>query len=185
MKVASLLLLLTLVCPLVMAAQSPGVTTEQLKERTKTFRNNKRFSVEYDRFKNLTHISVGPFRVEDGLVSGLSVEAWFTFKGTTRPAETTTVYLTVSRYGSGWAFLDDRRLLAIIDGQRLDFGEGDRESSVRRGGVSEALYYDMPFERFEQVANAKSVEMRIASKEFTLKDEHREAFRDLISLATR
>jgi hypothetical protein len=85
----------------------------------------------------------------------------------------------------------DRTLYAIIDGERQELGIGIREVQDERGFVaamggvrkSERLSFPMERDVFARIAKAKIVEMKIAQFEFKLKDEHRQAFRDLMSLA--
>jgi hypothetical protein len=67
----------------------------------------------------------------------------------------------------------------------MEFGEGDRDSDIRRGGVSESMIYSIPIERFLKMGQATSTELKIGRVELTLKDEHKEAFRDLYSLAVQ
>jgi len=58
---------------------------------------------------------------------------------------------------------------------------GRRDSDIKLGGVNEALAVSVPYETFLKIANGTSVEMKLGVKEFKLKDEHLEGFRDLAS----
>jgi hypothetical protein len=71
----------------------------------------------------------------------------------------------------------------VADGQRYDLGPGQsKDYEIRRHRVSELMVYKIPLDTFTSIANAKSAELQIGQKEISLKDEHLEAFRDLISL---
>jgi len=101
-------------------------------------------------------------------------------------------------YSQDWLFLreESRELYAIIDGERVRFGIGERESDIPTGFaaglatlgtgrvmVHERLMYKLSREDFSKLANSKSVELKVGNYEFKLKDEHQQAFRDLMSLA--
>lgn len=151
--------------------------TDGLQQRIKTFRNSKRFAVNYDRFKDQTRVSVGPF-----IPKSVTIEARFYFKGKQLADPITDAYLMLRSYGSDWRFLNNRTLYAIIDSERINFGEGNRVSFIQLGSVSETLIFTVPIETFKKLAHAKSVEFKVSDAEFSLNDEHLQAFRDLLSL---
>jgi len=154
-----------------------------LKEKTKNFKNSKRFAVTYDRFKDRTWVRVGPF------IDRLSISASFTFEGESQSAPVSEITLIFYSYSSDWRFLNNRDLYVIVDGERMDLGEGARSGSVtsryRSVGVTETLVFAVPFTVFEKFTNAKSVEFKVGPIETSLKDEHLTAFRDLLSLVRR
>jgi hypothetical protein len=158
---------------------------QDLQSRIKTFRNNKRFSVRYDRFRDETRVSVGPFFVGGTgayVMSGRQLEMSAVFFRS--PGETVkTIYLLFESRSSNWTFLKSRELFVIVDRERLSFGEGERDSDLRGRGVSESLVFDIPIETFEKISKASTSELKVGPLELTLKDEHKEAFRDLLSLS--
>jgi hypothetical protein len=85
--------------------------------------------------------------------------------------------------GQKWEFLKSRQLYALIDGERFDLGEGLHDGDVQRRGVSESLGFVIAAEVFKKMGTGSVVELRIGDFELTLKDEHKEAFRDLYSLS--
>lgn len=172
------LLLILLLC-FSLAAQTP-------QEKIKTFKNNKRFDVRYDRFKDRTHITTGPFFIRD---LSFQMSATFYFEGATQKEPVKTVWLLFDSTTSDWQFLDYRELFVIADSQRLELGQGVRSGKVNpsysrysRVTVSERLGFELPLATFEKIANAKTVDLRVGRYEITLKDEHLIAFRDLLSL---
>lgn len=168
------------------------VQEDALKERTKTFRNHKRFFVKYDKFKDQTMIGAGPFVVGGDMRYALTgkqmyITAGFVHPGATVNRPVTTFILYVRATGKDWQFLKARELYALADGERFEFGEGIYDGEVRRGftgvGLSESLGFAVPAEAFQKLGTAEKVELKIGNFEMKLKDEHKEAFRDLLSLA--
>jgi hypothetical protein len=159
-----------------------------LKQKIKTFKKNRRFSINYDKFKDETIVSVGPFGLSGTgryMATGgmYLIYAKFRFTGQEIKELVDTIYLGIEFTGKDWKFLNDRRIYAIIDGERMVF-EGQRGSKV--GGaistVQEWLVTPVDAETFEKIAKAKSVEVKVGDYEVKLKDEHLTAFRDLLSL---
>jgi hypothetical protein len=164
---------------LVLTASNHVLGQSDLQQRIKTFRNSKRFTVKYDRFKDETRVSVGPFYPDHKA----EIEARFSFKGQ-QPAEPVQdAYFIIREYGRDFRFVDNRTLYGIIDGERIEFGEGQRSSHVEPRTVSETLVFTVPMKVFRKLAGAKSAEFKVASVEFSLNGEHLEALRDLASMA--
>lgn len=161
---------------------------DTIKSKVKTFRNGKRFTVNYDKFKDRTWVSVW-FATGDTRRGGL-LRGQITFEGEV-PTGKVTYFFIVESYSANWRYLDesDRELYAIIDGERFRFGTGERDGNVSTGrytrsvSVHEQISFRLDEDTFTKLANGKSVELKIGPIEFKLKDEHQEAFRDLISLA--
>ena len=157
--------------------------TQDLNERIKAFRNSGRFSVKYNKFEDYTHVRVGPFFIGGTsayIMSGRQLEMSASFIKEKGPVNT--VYLLFRAEGKDWTFLKDRDLYALVDGERMSLGEGERDSDIRLGLVSELIVFGIPLASFAKIANAKSAELKVGRIELTLKDEHKEAFRDLLSL---
>jgi len=158
-----------------------------LKLKTKSFKNNKRFEVSYDRFKNRTTVTAGPFFLRD---LSFQMNANFTFEGETQTNPVKTVWLFFDTNFSNAQFLDERELFMIVDQERLSFGEGERTSRINSGGysrysrvtVSERLSFPIPLVLFQKIAKAKKVEIKVGRWELPLKEEHLVAFRDLLRL---
>jgi hypothetical protein len=151
-----------------------------LEAKTKSFKNNKRFQVTYDRFKDRTWVTAGPF------IDRVNITASFTFEGERQTRPISDVMLILDSHSNTWRFLNNRDLYAIVDGERLELGEGRRTGYVSTGyrsvGVTERLIFDVPLAVFEKFSTAKSVELKVGFIEFALKNEHVIAFRDLLSL---
>jgi|SRR6185503_14283152 len=162
---------------------------QDLESKIKTFRNHKRFSVNYDKFKDESWIDVGPFVVGGDMryfmtSTQLHMTARLRYSGTTIKKPVNNFVLWFQATGKDWTFLKDRDLYALIDGERFDLGEGRHDGDVRHyGGVSETLGFLIPAEVFQKMGKAEKTELKIGRIELTLKDEHKEAFRDLYSLS--
>jgi hypothetical protein len=157
-----------------------------LAQRIRQFRNSRQFRVTDDRFTNNTRITAGQFRLSGVMEQALtntffSVTAGFDFPNS-RVVPPENFHLAFYSESRDWAFLEDATLLALIDGVSLNLGSAERQSDIERRGVQEFLGFRVPFETFNRIANAQSVEMRLGRREFRLRPEHLEAFRNLISL---
>lgn len=160
-----------------------------LKAKTKTFRNSKRFSVEYDKFKDRSTISVGPFATPPegkGARGMFGVYARFFFQGPEVKTPVETFYLGIVCYGRDWQFLYTEKVYLLIDGERLAI-EAQRSSKIGDSRwsslTSEWLVIPVSADVFQRVVNAKSVELKAGNFETKLKEEHQTAFRDLLSLS--
>jgi hypothetical protein len=164
--------------------------SDQFKQQISGFRNKSRFTVKYDKFNDLTSVTAGPFFVGNSkghLRSAVevSMSARFEYQGVTLNAPPKDFYLIFHARGIEWEFLTSRHLVILADGERIDLGEGEHDGDVRRGGVSEVLIYELAADTFQKIAKARTVDLKIGRFEMSLKDEHSEAFRDLLSLADK
>lgn len=163
------------------------IPTQNLESKIKTFRNHSRFSVKYDKFKDRTVVDVGPFVVGGDMKYALSGSRLYMTGRFSRSGSEGKSPATFSLWfratGRDWEFLKTRNLYALIDGTRFDLGEGKYDADLRRRNVSESLGFPVPVDVFQKLGAAKSAELKIGRIELTLKDEHKEAFRDLLSLS--
>lgn len=169
---------------LILSILSLAPAQTDLKSRAKHFRNSKRFVVEYDKFKDETLAHVGPFAISSkGGMVGLY--ARFLFKGPQVTAPVDTFYLGIIRYGRQWQFLDTDKVYLLIDGERfaLDAARGSRLGNSRAYLTEEWLTIPIDAATFQKLASGKSVEIKAGAIEAKLKDEHMQAFWDLISLS--
>jgi hypothetical protein len=178
--------LAALIVVLLMAASLAA--QDKVKQKVKTFRNSKRFTVNYDKFKDQTLVTAvfATGNSRGGLLRGA-----ISFKGEI-PTDKPDYFFLFELDSSSWRYLSEEshKLYAIIDGERMELGKGEYDGKtvtlgviMRTAGVNERLAFLLSAETFSKLANGKSVELKIGSMEFRLKDEHQEAFRDLMSLA--
>jgi len=183
--------LIILVCAFLLMSPAPlrqGSPEAVFKQRVSKFRNSKRFEYYYDKFKDQARFSVGPFNIGGdsayvfgGSMLGLTAYTFADGKDIKNPDRFILLFDSSSK---DWLYLRDCGLNLIVDGERVDLGQCTRQSDIRRGGVTERLFFKLTPEQFTKIANAKVVELRIGRTELKLKDEHLQAFKDLISLTT-
>lgn len=168
-------------------ALTGNAAAQDVEQRVKEFRNSKKFSIEYDKFTDESRIAVGPFDISDSIktisIYSLRMTARFIFSGKrlTNPAED--FALLFRSRSREWQFLRNHDLYMLIDGERVTVGEAEYDGNVESGGVSEFMRYLVSPDLVKRIAGAKQVELKIGRWEVTLKDEHKEAFRDLFSLS--
>jgi len=180
-RTISLLLILAFAFAVSILAQSVKPPPAKFKLKHKS-----RISSSYDKFKDQTIVRVGPYVLTGTMdyvmtSSQFFMMGAFTFEGQKldNPVGNATIaFLSKSK---DWKFLKDRSLYALADGERLDLGTAEHDSDVRLGGLSESLAVSVPYDTFVKIANGTNVEMKLGTKEFKLKDEHLEGFRDLAS----
>lgn len=177
--VPAFLLLLFYVAGYTQQPAAPSVET--LKAKIKTFKNHKRYGVRYDKFTDVTTVWFR-FDINEG---GRRLGATINFTGSNYHRSPGRFFVYEDR-GRDWQHLEhaDRQLYALIDGERLMLGEGDRQGEVSGYGVSvsERLAFPLNADTFNKIAAGRSVEFRVGRRQLEIKDEHRQAFRDLESL---
>jgi hypothetical protein len=174
-----LLLTILLLFPAISPAQG-------LEDKIKGFRNSKRFTVNYDKFKDASRVDVGPFDVGDSIRStriySLKMTARFFYTGRDPHGPDQDFALLFRSRSGEWQFLKNHELNMLIDGERVSIGEAEYDGDIERSGVSEFMGYLIPPDVFKRLASARQVEFKIGRWEVALKDEHLQALRDLLSL---
>ncbi|MGI9035349.1 MAG: hypothetical protein ACR2GD_04845 [Pyrinomonadaceae bacterium] len=69
--------------------------------------------------------------------SSLSLGAGFVFQGDILKEEPTDYFIYFYYTGDVWKFLKSSKLIALVDGARIQFGDGDADRDVKYSGVSE------------------------------------------------
>ncbi len=88
------------------------------------------------------------------------------------------------RKPQNWRFLNSHDIYFLVDDERMAPGEANRASDIGRGKVRERLTLTISAGQCTKIANGKKVEAKAGAEEFEIKEEHLQAFRDLISLTT-
>lgn len=171
------------------SAHTNGTTAPDFDSKTKTFRNSKKFTVQYDKFRDESRVAVGPFDVADLLrgvrIYSLKMTARFIYSGRDVKQPSEDFALLFRSRSDEWKFLKNREMYMLVDGERISIGEAEYDGDVERRGtdVSEFLAFPIPPNVFKRLAYAKQAEFKIGRWAITLKDEHLEAFRNLYSLS--
>jgi hypothetical protein len=148
------------------------------------FFSRARFETKYDKFKDKTTVQFKRLpltgtgrRVFSG--ETLYLIGAFQFKGQALATPVNVAYLGFLSESENWLYLQDKHLIALIDGERVDLGIADRDSDIGLGKVTELLIFEIPYETLSKIANGTNVEMQLGSREFRLKDNHLYALREL------
>lgn len=175
----------SLIAAIVLILSCAALANAQKTEPTPKSAKSAQFETSYDKFKDETTVRSKryAFVVSGPKVSGgLSFTAEFSFKGQRLSVPVDRAYLTFVSYSGSWVFLDDQHLIALVDGERIDLGNGNRNGSLfGLGRVQEVLLFDVPYAALVKIANGTKVEMQLGPDEFPLKDSHLAALRDLAS----
>lgn len=70
----------------------------------------------------------------------------------------------------------------LIDGERVQFGEGEADRDVTRNGVQEIIGFAVNKDTMVKLGKAKTVELKIGNVVKKLKDEHFEMFQNIVKL---
>ncbi|MGH9840490.1 MAG: hypothetical protein ACREEM_17060 [Blastocatellia bacterium] len=141
-----------------MAQEKRQETTESLIEK------------KYDRFKDETTIKLKPQKIREIAKprEELSLSAEATHKGErlVRPKE---VYLIFDSVSENYLYHNKAEVVFIVDGKRIEAGEAYLMKAFPTTDLEKvSLKLTVPFDRFSEVANGKSVELRLRKTEVAL-----------------
>lgn len=140
--------------------------------------------VEYDRFADITKVNSQPITLANEIfgapqktlfgslpaVTSFQVVAVVLYKGqqTSSPNSVALVFNGQSHYR--W-FQNDRDLVFLVDGSRLNLGRTEYSEGVAPPGkTNEFCAIEIPVSTFAQIARGKSVEFRLGSQAFSMYD---------------
>ncbi len=202
------LLLITLLvsCFSVLAfAQAESLTSktvEELKQQAKTFKDRRKYEIRYDKFEDQTLVRFsGNNLVTSGEQFGamlgtamrgssslssipiLLLGAGFVFTGDALK-EAPKDYLIYFDYsGESWAFIKNSKLIFLVDDERIQFGEGQVDGTIKKqGGVREIIGFKASKDDLLKIGNGKSVELKIGSLARKLKPEQAQMFSNVVKL---
>ena len=174
-------------------AQAESAALKNLQSEAKEFKHKKRYVINYDQASDQTNVffHYATFKgveedSDDKFRTGLG--AGFSFAGQTMPARIDEFALTFMA-GPGWSFLIDRKAELKADGKNVTVGEGLRDPGVERGlldkrRTGEVLLFKIGRADLETLAGAQRVELSLGGRNYTLKPEHQQIFKNIIALAT-
>lgn len=164
------------------ALSARAQSVAEIETRLKTFKNSKRYSVDYDRFSDKLFVRYRTATLKEQnsfarIKFGVSLVSFG--KEMKDPA----IWFVFFSDAVEWAFLRDNDLTIIADGERMVFGKGKHDgevsSSRRFVRVSETVQHRIEPEQLKLIANAKSVEMRLGRFETKLDVETLEMLRNM------
>jgi hypothetical protein len=136
---------------------------------------------KYDRFKDVTIVSTSKMLVH-GSKRSIRTYADYNFAGKTpKKPEKISLYFYASAARPVFRE-DDLELNFLVDDKRVPIGgikvaDEDKTKTT----IKQTLVVSVPYEVFEQIANAKKVEFQIGTLEYKLTDIHLEGFKKLLA----
>lgn len=198
--------LLLCLCAVVSIFSQTVKTTADLKQELKTLKERERYRIEY--YKSQTKIYVAMAHLIPGKIRGdgdVFFTGNFSFAGKELKEDAQTFELNFFSDGyDGERFSINRLLIVLVDGVRMDFGEGKREAYVVRTGGSqmsasrrnpnefdslsssynrEELSFKASREQLEQIGNGKQVEFLLGDFPAVMTDESKQMLKNLLLLS--
>lgn len=200
--------LLLCLCAVVSIFSQTVKTTADFKQQIKTLKERERYRIEY--YKSQTKIYVAMAHLIPGKIRG-DGDVFFTgnfhFDGKELKEDVQTFELKFISSGyQGERFLTNHLLIVLVDGVRIDFGEGARQSGVVRTGGSqmaaerrspnefdsfdrsynrEELSFKVSREQIEQMSNGKQVEFLLGDFPAVMTDETKQMLKNLLFLSQK
>lgn len=178
-------------------------TVKQLEQQKKKFKFDERYIVKYDKFEDITVVRCLGFNMIGAMEGAAEIMSkgmggygrtatpsmlyfgvGFLFHGDTLKKEPPAYLLYFNYSGDQWKFLKTAKLIVLLDGEkRLNFGEGAVERDIGRRAVSELIGFKATKEDIQDLANAKTIEIKIGTYAKPLKKESQEMFANILKLA--
>jgi hypothetical protein len=136
------------------------------------FKYKEKIEATYDKFKDVTTLSLEYMEVREGVGLGAAAFA----KGRGYPSTSTPVVLMFSiwsEWNEQWHCLHGCEVVFLVNEQRMRLGVAKNgDPQIGRGGVIEVIGVTLPYETFRRIAFADSVEFQVGTDEATLKQNH-------------
>ncbi len=171
-------------------------TVKEIEQQKKPFKNSNRYTAIYDKFEDQTVVRCFGFNLISNLVGALQIVAGgtgtqpsmiflgagFHFPGDTLKESVEDYFILFDYSGEEWQFLRKSKLIALIDGERVQFGDGEAVHDTTRGGVSERIGFKVTREQLQKLSEAKKVEIKIGNYATPLKPEYMQMFGNVLKL---
>lgn len=178
-------------------------TLENLKQQAKSFKDRRKYEIKYDKFEDQTLVRFsGNNLVTSGEQFGaalatamgggsslssipiLLLGAGFIFTGETLKESPKEYVIYFDYSGESWAFIKNSKLIFLVDDERIQFGEGEVDRTIKKsGGVNEIIGFKASKEDLLKIGNGKSVELKIGSLARKLKTEQAQMFANVVKLS--
>jgi hypothetical protein len=164
--------------PMVAASATPDLYS--LIPAKRKFNHSYSIEQKYDKFKDLTMVTLNPKLDEIGVVpDSLLVDYIYSGNTFAMPSRIHFVMLTGSR---DWQFLGLKQVKFLLDDDlRMSFDASQDGSVGSSGIVVETITLDIPTVNYLRIVNSRKTELQVGSREFALSDAKLEALRDLAS----
>lgn len=135
--------------------------------------------VEYDRFKDVTVLSMPPFFVVRPRPVGLQFGMMSGYQGSkpVTPKNVLWIFFSVSP-SEARTYAVSHGVIVLADGERIRLGDTTYRPTYNEGFYIEAMLLDVPYDTLVKIANAKSVEIQIGSTDFAATPKLLETMRE-------
>ena len=134
--------------------------------------------VEYDRFKDVTVVSISPIFVINPNPTGLQFGLMSGYKGRIPVTPKSVIGVFMSASPSEYEkYKISRGVIFLVDGERINLGTATHAPDYRNGFFIEAMLIEVPFETLQKINRAKTVEVQIGSTEFVVPSVLQDAIR--------
>ena len=134
---------------------------------------------KYDKVRDVTTVTVEQ-QFADLNKTPNYLYASFSFPGTT-PRPPATVHIEFTSTSDTWQFLSTKSVSWLIDDTKRYTAAGNHDGTVGSGYVIETEVINIPLADFLDLANAKKVDVALASFQFSLSAKQLEGLKDFAS----
>lgn len=169
-----------------------GQDATELKNKVKTLKNNRQYSVKYDKFTDKTSVV---FRGQilnstmSYVASGTMIQLnlGFAFESPQLKTNIDDYFLFFTATGKDWSFLKTDAVYFLLDGERLQLENGERDSEIKKSVLegyktSETLAFQFDRKTLEKLAKAQKLEIKIGKVEAEIKETDKRAFQNMLDL---
>jgi hypothetical protein len=137
---------------------------------------------EYDKFKDVTIVSLPPFFVIKPRPKGLQFGMMSGYKGNApvTPKSILWIFFSPSPTESQ-TYAISHGVIVLADGERFNLGDTTHKLTYNEGFFIEAMLLDVPFKTLVKISKAKSVEIQIGSTDFAASPQLLMAMREFAS----
>jgi len=164
----------------------------QIDAKIKTLHKPKNYSAKYDKFKDRTTVLSKAVNVrKEGKYRFVTVamSLAFQFAGENITDGVDHGYLLFSNISSEWEYIKSRELRLIVDGERVNLGEGDWDGTISSGRLStsviERVMFKLDRDLWGKIANAKTIEFQLGTFEAPLDTDEQQIFKDMLFLSEK
>jgi hypothetical protein len=138
--------------------------------------------VTYDKFKDTTYVStnIGISKIGVRVLSIVTMKVGFSYSGRTFQAPDNYDVFFTARVPKDWLWLHNRKLIFLVDNERIEIGEGSRSSRIGRP-TYETLGFRINKDVLQRIANASKVEMQIGSFEGYMGEKDQRKLKELLN----
>jgi len=135
--------------------------------------------VEYDKFKDVTQVSISPVFVIKPNPTGFQFGLMGGYKGKVPIVPKTILGIFYSVSSSEFRNYEiTRSVIFLADNERINLGTATHALDYRNGFYIEVMLIDIPFETLQKIGRAKIVEAQVGGTEFVVSPAYLEAMRE-------